>query len=60
MSNRQQGNLTHEYPPAAFVGWEGCSHLDCLPKCETFQNGHCERLAQLLKKNGWVGKPNEK
>ncbi len=49
------GNLTKEYPPQALVGWEGCSHLDCLNGCN-YSVGHCERLAEVLKKNGWIGK----
>lgn len=37
------GNLTKKYEPLVLDGWDGCSHLDCLPRCK-FMNGHCERL----------------
>lgn len=37
------GNLDVTYEPLVLDGWDGCSHLDCLPACR-FQQGHCERL----------------
>ena len=54
-----KGNLALEYPPAALVGWQGCSPLDCVPGCRSSE-GHCVRLARLLKQNGWIGKPETK
>ena len=44
------GNLIEEYPADFMATWEGCGHLDCLPKCKLGDNNHyhCERLAVAL------------
>lgn len=40
------GNLIEKLPADFMQIWEGCSHLDCLPKCRHgLEDGHCERLA---------------
>lgn len=51
-----QGNLYKELPDDfLFNMWDGCAHLDCLPKCRTMQ-GHCERMEIAL--NEWRARRN--
>jgi hypothetical protein len=42
-------NLTIEYPPDFLAGWDGCSHLDCLPQCRLgLESGYCERIERAF------------
>ena len=42
--SERKPNLYQDFP-AEFLEevWDGCSHRDCLPRCNTLK-GHCERL----------------
>lgn len=50
------GNLTESYTPAEMEGWAGCTHLDCLPACDS-RRDHCERLARFLVRLDKLGCP---
>ena len=40
-------NLMTRYKDEFLRGWQGCSHLECLPECS---HGYCQRLADALKR----------